>query len=279
MLRLLLLLLVCMLALLPGPAEAAAPRRVVSLNLCADEYLIALADPAQIAGLTEWARDPQLSYYASRAQDLPFTHRSAEEVLALRPDLVIGAPFGAKAALTPLIARGVPMIDLPYDTSFAGIEDSIRQMADAVGHPERGRAMIATMRAEMATLGPAPGRGRIAAYYQRQGYLTGTGTLVDEMMRRVGLVNLAARLGKPVLSQLSLEELALARPDFVIVEDRTAKIADKGSEMLHHPLLDRAIPPGHRLSIPQAMTVCGGPFYPQAVAVLAAQLRAADRAR
>ncbi len=278
-LRPFLLLLACALVLLPDPAGAAGPRRIVSLNLCADEYLIALADPAQIAGLTEWARDPNLSYYASRAQSLPFTHRSAEEVLMLRPDLVIGAPFGTRAALAPLSARGVRMMEMPYDTSLSSIEQTIRQMADAVGHPERGRAIIAAMRAEMTALGPAPGRGRVAAYYQRQGYLTGTGTLVDEMMGRVGLVNLAGRLGKPALSQLSLEEMALARPDFVIVEDRTAKITDKGSEMLHHPLLDRAIPAGHRLDIPQALTVCGGPFYPKAVALLAAQLRAADRAR
>jgi iron complex transport system substrate-binding protein len=36
---------------LPATAEP-APERVVSINLCADELLIALADPAQIADLS-----------------------------------------------------------------------------------------------------------------------------------------------------------------------------------------------------------------------------------
>jgi iron complex transport system substrate-binding protein len=267
-----------LLALVPGLAHAApAPRRIVSLNLCADQYLIALADPGQIAGLTEWARDPALSYYADRARSLPFTHRSAEEVLTLGSDLVVGAPFRTKAALKPLKAHGVKMIDLPYKDGLPGIEESIRTVAAAIGHPDRGEAMIAKMHAELAAIGPLPGRGRVAAYYQRQGYLTGTGTLVDDMMTRVGLVNLAGRLHKPVLSQLSLEELALARPDFLIVESRTEHVTDKGSEMLHHPLLDQAIAPGHRLTISQAMTVCGGPFYPRAVKTLADEVRSADR--
>jgi iron complex transport system substrate-binding protein len=275
--RLPLLLLAGLLALSPAMGRAAPPRRIVSLNLCADQYLLALADPAQIAGLTEWARDPDMSYYAGKARTLPFTHRTAEEVLTLRPDLVIGAPFVTRHALAPLQKSGVPMIDLPFDTDLPSIEASIRRVAAAVGHKARGEAMIAAMHVDLARIGPPPGRGRVAAYYQRQGYLTGTGTLVDDMMRRVGLTNLAARLGKPSLSQLPLETLAMARPDFLIVEARTDVVADKGSEMLHHPLLDRVVAPGHRLTLPQAMTVCGGPFYPQAVAALAAQVRAADR--
>ena len=121
-----------------------------------------------------------------------------------------------------------------------------------------------------------PGRGRVAAYYQRQGYLTGTGTLVDEMFRRVGLVNLAGRLGRPALSRLSLEEMALARPDFLILESGTRIVADRGTAALHHPLLDAAVPAARHLYIAQALTVCGSPAYAEAVASLAGQIRALD---
>ena len=252
------------------------PRRVVSLNMCADQLVIALADPGQIAGLTEWARDPQLSFYADRARALPFTHRSAEEVLDRHPDLVISAPFRTKDVLGPLKARGVAMLDLPPKNGLDGTEESIRLVATALGHPDRGAALIASIRSQLASIGPPPGRGRIAAYYQRQGYLTGTGTLVDDMMRRVGLVNIAARLGRPALSQIPLEQLALARPDFVVTEDGTRAGEDRSGAMVRHPLLDAALRPGHHLHIPQALTVCGGPAYPHAVAMLADQIRQAD---
>ena len=271
------LLVAGMAPLLGATQPARVPRRVVSLNMCADELVIALADPSQIAGLTEWARDPQLSYLADRAKDLPFTHRSAEEILALHPDLVIDAPYRTKDVLKPLGARGVTLLDLPPGDGLADSEEAIRTVAAALGHAERGAALIATIRTDLASIGPPPGRGRTAAYYQRQGYLTGTGTLVDEMMRRVGLVNLARRLDRPTLSQISLEQLALARPDFVLTESGIRLGQDRSGAMARHPLLDRAVPPGHHLTLPQALTVCGGPSYPRAVALLAEEVRKADR--
>lgn len=250
------------------------PPRVVSMNMCADQLVIALADRSQILGLSEWARDPILSFYADRAKSLPVIRRSAEEVLTLRPDIVVGVPFRTKAALAPLKAYGVRIVDLPKKDGLDAIEESIRTVAGAVGHPARGEAMIAAIHADLARIG-TPGRGRTAAYYQRQGYLTGTGTLVDEMMGRVGLINLAGRMGRPSLSRLSVEELAVARPDFLIT-DGGGRVTDLGSKLLHHPLIAAAVPASHRIDIPQALTVCGGPGYPQAVAMLADRIRAAD---
>lgn len=268
-------------ALALGGAAAPAdrmpvPRRIVSLDLCADQLLVALADRNQIAGLTEWARDPRLSAVAASARGLPFTHRGAEEVLALRPDLVIGGAPRTRAVLGKLMPSA-RMIDGPTGDDVSAIERSIAAIAEATGHPERGRAAIARMRRELARVGPPPGRGRVAAFYQRQGYLTGAGTLVDDMMRRVGLVNLATRLGRPALSSVSLEEMALARPEFLLMDEATRRDADRGTAALHHPVLDSAVPPRRRLYVPQALTVCGGPAYPRAVAILAAQIRAADR--
>lgn len=267
------------LALLGAAPAPVAPKRVVSLNMCADQLLVALADPRQIAALTEWARDPELSAVAVQARAFPFTHRTAEEVMALRPDLVIGAPFRTKAVLAPLKAQGVRMVELPKGEGVEGIEASITTIAEAVGHPARGRTLIAKMRRDLARIGSPPGRGRIAAYYQRNGYLTGTGTRVDDMMQRVGLVNLAGKLGRPALSRLSLEEMALARPDFLVMDGGTRVVADRGTAALHHPILDAAVPASHRFYIPQSLTVCGSPAFPRAVAMLAEQVRAADRAR
>jgi iron complex transport system substrate-binding protein len=275
--RAVLIVLIAFVALVPPVEASAAPRRIVSLDLCADQLLIALADRGQVAALTEWARDPDLSAVAAQARGWPFTRRSAEEVMALRPDIVIGAPFRTRAAIAPLRLPAAAMIDLPMQNDVAGIERAIATVAAAVGHPERGRRLITTMRAGLAAIGRPPGRGRVAAYYQRQGYLTGTGTLVDDMMTRVGLVNLARRLGRPALSTLSLEEMALARPAFLVMEADTRTAADRGAAALSHPVLAAAVPPGRRLYIPQALTVCGGPAYVRAVALLAAQVRAADR--
>lgn len=257
----------------PAPPVTApdAPRRIVSLNLCADQLVLALADRAQIAGLTRNAANADMSSEAARARGLRILSSSAEEILEIEPDLIIGMPMYRSASTGVLRDMGYRTIDFRAADTLADIHGSIRTIAAAVGHPERGEALIATMAEQLAATSK-PGRGRVAAYYQRRGFMTGTGTLVDDLMQRVGLVNLAGRLGRPALSQLSIEELVAARPDFLIVDGATDRVIDQGSEMLHHPAL-RDIP---RIRVPQAWTVCGGPSYAPAAQSMARQIAAID---
>lgn len=243
------------------------PQRIVSLNMCADQLVLALADRSQIAGLTRNAAKPELSAEAARARGLRILGTSAEEILEIEPDLVVGMPARRSAAMTALGGQDYNMLDLQSADTVAEIYDAIRQTAAAVGHPDRGEVMIAQMQADLARV-PANGRGRVAAYYQRRGFMTGTGTLIDDLMTRMGMVNLATKLGKPPLSQVSLEEMVAAQPDFLIVESATDRVMDQGTEMLHHPAL-RNIP---RISIPQAWTVCGSPAYVKAARGMAAQM-------
>lgn len=240
------------------------PRRIVSLNLCADQLVLALADRDQIAGLTRYATDPAMSDAAAQARGLPILRGSAEEIIAIDPDLVIGMPARRSPAIAVLKARKYPAVDLKSPDSYAAIQAAIRDVAKAVGHPARGEALIARMDRELAGL-PRARKGAVAAYYQRRGYLTGTGTLIDDLMTRVGVTNLAGRLGKPSLSQMGLEELALARPDYLVVDTATDRVVDQGTAMMHHPVID-GIP---RIAIPQAWTVCGGPAYVKAARALA----------
>lgn len=240
------------------------PQRIVSLNLCADQYLLELADPGQIAGLTRNARDPAMSAAAAKVGGSHILGESAEEIVAIDPDLVIGAPGRSSAMLAGANYRSVHLKGVD---SYADIVAQIREVAAAVGHRERGEALIRRMDRDLAAIPRAPHRG-VAAYYQRRGYLTGTGTLIDDLMKRVGLTNLAGKLGKPPLSQMSLEELVAAQPDYLVVERATDRVTDQGTEMLHHPVL-RHIP---RLSIPQAWTVCGSPAYVTAARSLSRQM-------
>lgn len=258
--------LIAALALLALTAAAPAPpRRIVSLNVCADQLVLALADPGQIAGLSAYAHDPELSAAATKARAFRSLRRPAEEVLDIRPDLLVGFPAGENAVVGAPPGRwrtqGVASAD-----SYAMIRDQIRDVARAVGHPERGAALVARMDRDLAAL-PRARRGGVAAYYQRRGYMTGTGTLVDDLMRRTGLTNLAGKLGKPALAQVPLEEMIAARPDWLIVESGSEAVVDQGTEMLHHPVL-AAIP---RIRLPQAWTVCGGPAYVQAARSIVAQ--------
>ncbi|MEW9856521.1 ABC transporter substrate-binding protein [Novosphingobium sp. M1R2S20] len=247
----------------PADPGQTAPRRIVSLNLCTDQLVLALADREQIAGLTRYAGDPQMSAAARESRGLRILRGSAEELVAIKPDLVIGTPARRSSAVAVLGFKTYPVLDLKSPTSYEEIRRSIREVAVAVGHRDRGEALIARMDRELAQL-PKLRRPVVAAYYQRRGYLTGTGTLVDDLMTRAGIVNLAGKLKRPRLSQISLEELAVSRPDYLIVDTATERVVDEGTAMMHHPVI-AGIP---RIGIPQAWTVCGGPAYVKAAQAL-----------
>lgn len=250
----------------PGKATV-KPRRVVSLNLCTDQLVLALANRSQIAGVARNAGNPEMSAEVARTRGVHIMGSSAEEILTLDPDLVVGMPARRNPALAVLNKQRFRALDVKQAESYPAILESIRKVAEALGHPERGEAMIARMERDLAAL-PKVRPGQTAAYYQRRGYMTGTGTLVDDLMNRIGLVNLAAKLNKPVIAQLSLEEMVAARPDYLILESATDRVSDQGTEMLHHPALAGI----KRIYIPQAWTVCGGPAYVQAAQAIVRQI-------
>jgi iron complex transport system substrate-binding protein len=267
--------LILLMALFASAAPATRPQRIVSLNLCADQFLIPLADRGQIAALTRFARDPDISAEAKRAASYPVSRGTAEELLALKPDLVVTSPWRRDAIAALLRGRRVRIVDIPDAQDYAGIRANIATVARLVGHPARGTALIARMDAQLHVLGPPAGHGRSAAYWQRRGFLTGSGTLVDDMFRRAGLTNLATILGRPALSRLSVEQLVATPPDFLFAE--SGPVRDQGTELLTHPAVLRAVPRARRLQMPGALIACATPAYPQAIARIAAQLRAADR--
>lgn len=256
----------------------ALPAHVVSLNLCADQLLLALADRRQIAGVTVYAADPGMSAAAAVARGVPTTRGSAEEMLTLAPDLILAAPYqvAAKRALLP----GTRIVAVPEANDAAAIAANIATVAAAVGHPERTAPLIASLRATLPPVGPAAGPPAgttyrpLVAQYQRGGYLSGTGTLVDDLIHRAGMRNLASLLHRQPLSRLGLEAIIAARPDYLLIERRTLSTAsgDRGVALLDHPALAAAFPAARRLYLDGALTLCGGPSYPRAVAALKAQL-------
>src|SRR4051812_14583616 len=65
-----------------APASAAPLPRIVSMNVCTDQGLLALADPGQILGLSRFSRD---AWVAGDIRRYPRLSGGAEDVLVLKP--------------------------------------------------------------------------------------------------------------------------------------------------------------------------------------------------
>src|SRR3546814_4753233 len=108
-----------------------------SSDVCSSD-LIELADRGQIAALTELSRDPVLSFHADRAQSYPVADSSAEEVLMLRPDLVVSPPFQRKEALSLLTGRSGTTGPVGFSDSLAAVYGATRSLPGAIGTPPPG---------------------------------------------------------------------------------------------------------------------------------------------
>lgn len=239
-----------------GPISARASERVVSLNLCTDQLLVLLA-PEKIAALSPLARDPALSFVAAAAAPLPWVRPYAETVLGLHPDLVLAAPFGAQTALALLEQHGVPVLRVDLPQSFDGIRAETRRLAEALGVPARGEALIAEMDAQLAAL-PGPAERRSALFWEPRGYTAGPGTLGDAVLRAAGLRNASDG------SRMGLEDL-LAHPPDLLVVPTPAAWPSLATDLFRHPAV-AGIP---RRELPPALTICAGPFTARAAALLA----------
>jgi iron complex transport system substrate-binding protein len=258
-------------ALILGAASAGpAPRRVVSLNPCLDGILLEVADPGQIVALSHYSRDPAQSAIAATARRYPLTWGSAEEVVALRPDLVLTSGMGAMA-LTGVLPR--LRIRQESFTVPATVEESlaqVRRIATLVGHPDRGAALAMRIQAALAAAAPPSGEPRLGALiYEYHGLASGPGTLVDALMRQAGFDNLAAVYGLKRTGDVPLEML-VAHPPRVLLAGRLAPGEPVWADrVLSHPALAALSPRMRRETFPETLMFCGGPSIIPAVAALA----------
>lgn len=126
------LLMLLFIALSVGGAQA-APTRVVSLSLCTDQFVLALAERGQVAALSRLAGDPHLSPFAAQAAGMPRHGGTAEEILMLKPDLVVAGGFARGRTVEMLEQLGVPVLRLRSATLLADILPQVEQVAQALG--------------------------------------------------------------------------------------------------------------------------------------------------
>ncbi len=251
---------VALAALLAAPAHA-TPRRVVSINLCADQFVVALADPGQVAALSLLAADPALSAVADRARTFPRIRPNAESVLAQKPDLVVSGAWTSRETEAILAARKIPVLRLKLAEDFAAIRTQLLQVGAALGQTSRAEALAADLDARLAAI-PHAARPP-ALVWQAAGFTPGVGTLPDAALRAAGRPNAAPFAG---YGTVRLETLVSNPPALLVLPARVQGGGNSLSEsLLSHPAL-AAIP---RLAIEPAWLACGSPDSLRAVEALA----------
>lgn len=258
------------LALAAGGRPETKPRRIVSLNSCLDTMLVHLADRSQIAALSHYARDEHSSTVAAEARMLPFTWESAEEVIALRPDLILASQHSALATRNALKRLSVAVQRFKVPRSIGESLDQVRRLAGLIGHPDRGEALVARIEAAIAAARPAPGARRLTALiYQPNGFAAGPGVLVDEMMTEAGFDNVARRFGLKTWGNVPLERLLADPPQVLLVGEAAPGARSWADRVMTHPALKSISGRMRQARLPEKLLYCGGPVLIEAAAAMA----------
>lgn len=255
----------------PAVANEPAPKRIVSINLCADELLLLLADPQQISALTHLSHDQGASYFQTKALTYPTTTGLAEEVLPFKPDLVIAGEFGGIQTVNLLKKLGVRVETLPLANNMQQVFSNIELIAQLSGHPERGAAIVQTMQKRLAKLTPAETNPPLAAVYDPNGYTVGPESLRGQSMTLAGWRNAGELAGVRDYGSLSLETMVRLQPEALIDSPYTLNTYSRAEALAQHPALRGTGLHPKIISVPSNMTICDGPWILDTIETLQAQ--------
>jgi iron complex transport system substrate-binding protein len=206
---------------------ASAAVRVASLNMCADEYLLLLAQPAEVASVSRLSRDPADSSLWRMGRRFPENRGDLESALPARPNMLLTMGGGGRA--TALIARrmGLKTLDLPFPATVDDVERNLIRVAAALGDIRRADPW----RRQLALLHSAEGRPKDAIFLGSGGNSVGATSLEAQWMQLAGLKQ------RPLIGGRASLELLATRPPAVLLRSAYRQgERSLGQSWLDHPL-------------------------------------------
>lgn len=246
------------------------PLRIVSLDFCADQYVLKFADREQILAVSPDAVRG-FSYMRDTAIGVPSVRPIAEDILILRPDLIIRSYGGGPNAEAFFERAGIPVLQIGWAGSIRGddanaIPQITRDVAAGLGQAARGEAVAQDYLDRLDRIA-ADAIGKSTLYVTPSGVTTGGNSLIHKAMLAAGLENFTTRSG---WHDLPLERLAYERPDLV-----AAAYFDVQPDYRHgwtaarHPIAKRELAETKRVDLEGAWLGCGGWFLVEAIEALA----------
>ena len=252
-------------------AASPKPQRIVSLNVCTDQLLLSLADRARIASLTFLAADPSSSAMAAEAKGLATNRGRAEEILPLRPDLVLAGDTAARTTVQLLQRLGHRVVVVPLARTLADIPRNIGAVARAIGEDTRGARLATRFRRDLgritAQAGVAP--RPTAILFGPSGVSSGGDSLAGAVIEAAGWANGARGIGLAGVGRISLETVLGLRPQLLILSTLKKEYPSLANGLLRHPALARRLKGRTVIRIHHHRWACGTPHVLGAIRRLA----------
>ena len=257
-----------LIALLVSNAAFSKPlaRRVVSLDYCADQFVLKLLPRTRILALSPDAAK-QFSYMRDSAVGIRTVRPLAEDVLTLQPDLVVRTYGGGPNAARFFERAGIAVLQIQYANDLNGIRSTVGFLAESLDVPEQGAAIVAEFDRRLQRIIASPG-DQSALYMTPTGATSGPGTLIHEMLQAAGLDNFERQ---PGWRSIPLERLAYEQPDVVAAAFFNADSTNPSHwSPMRHPVAKEQMQEQPTVMLQGAWTSCSGWYLLDAIEALAA---------
>jgi len=255
-----------------GDGHVAGPKRIVSAFLCTDEYVFRLVPLARIAGLSYLSADmhPVVSTIAGQVKGIPLIRASAEQVLALHPDLVVTYENTNVRQTQLLRAAAVRVLEVPWAQSLADVRRITKMLGAQLGAGARAEALLKQMDTELAQARAGAPRPTVRTLvYEPNGYATGGG-VTDEILSAAGLQNIGTSDHLTRSGTLPVENLLTLAPELLILNGENERQPARADLVLRHPAL-RALGSGTLVARTSLVPLlCPGPWSVEVAPQLAA---------
>ena len=263
-----------------NPAQAdPLPQRWVSAGGALSEWIAELGAESRLVGVDTTSQHPQsLKALPSIGYQRQL---SAEGVLSLRPDVLVGTEeMGPPPVLAQIRGAGVRVELFSSQASLDAVQGNLKHLGELLGKPEQAEQYFADYRQQLDTLRErikaaqgsetAPGVILLVGHAGAKPMIAGKGTSGDWLIEQAGGRNLATNEG---YKNFSTETLAALNPQVVVFSDR-ALTGDAALQALlkENPALaaSRAVKEKRLVDLDPTLLVGGlGPRLPASLQALA----------
>ncbi|MDR3575361.1 MAG: cobalamin-binding protein [Anaerolineaceae bacterium] len=204
---------------------AVLPKRVISLAPSNTELLFAVGAGAQVVG-----RD-DLSDYPPEVKSLPTVggnmgNLNLEQITKLQPDLVLAAEINSPEQVKSMENLKLTVYYLNNPKDLNGLYTNLDIVARLTGHLDQAKQLDASLQKRVAAVQTALQNvtSKPKVFYELDGtdptkpWTAGPDTFIDQLVKIAGGTNVADGM-KSGYSQMSLEEVLVQNPDYILLGD------------------------------------------------------------
>ncbi|AUF97974.1 hemin ABC transporter substrate-binding protein [Pseudomonas sp. 02C 26] len=272
-------------------AAAELPQRWVSAGGALSEWISALGGEQRLVGVDTTSQHPEA---LTALPSIGYQRQlSAEGILSLRPDLLVGTDeMGPPPVLAQIRQAGVRVEVFSSKPELAALDANLEKLGRLLGEDGRAGLLAGQFHHELDAVQTkvkqaqaaqkAPGVLLLVGHAGAKPLIAGAGTAGDWLLGQAGGRNLAEHQG---YKNFSVEALAALDPDVVVIADRSLSGEQAVQALLkENPGLasSRAVRENRLVSLDPTLLVGGlgprlpatlqqlaGEFYPQAKASFA----------